>query len=349
MSCQILIRRAAVTLFTGLLTTQIAVAQAPEFYREKTINLVVGYGAGGGYDSYARLLARHLPRQIPGQPTIVVRNMPGAGSLNALNSVYGSSPQDGTSMVTFGPEVAFEPLRNGPGIMFDPLKLNWLGSLNKQVSIAVMTAKSGATSIEIARQTKLIVGASGSGSQSNLNPHVYNAFLGTQFKVITGFTGTQEMTLAMERGELDGIAGWSWDSLKLERPSWAKSPDIQIIMQVSDKRHQELPSVPNIYDLVSSEDDKRVLDVIFAHQFLGRPFAMPPGVPHQRITMIRSAFDAAVKDKALLEEADRIRLELDYVSGPEVEAHVKKIFSTPKPLIDRAASAIEAAKSAKGN
>jgi tripartite-type tricarboxylate transporter receptor subunit TctC len=349
MARHILIRRAAGTLLTGLLTTQMAVAQTPEFYSEKTISLVVGYGAGGGYDSYARLLARHLPRQIPGQPTIVVRNMPGAGSLNALNSVYSSTPQDGSSMVTFGPEVAFEPLRNGAGIMFDPLKLNWLGSLNKQVSIAVMTAKSGATSIETARRQKFIVGASGSGSQSNLNPHVYNAFLGTRFQVITGFPGTQEMTLAMERGELDGIAGWSWDSLKLERPGWAKSSDIHIIMQVSDKRHHELPSIPNIYDLVSSEDDKRVLDVIFAHQLLGRPFAMPPGVPHQRIAMLRSAFDTIVKDKALIEEADRIRLELDYVSGPDVEAHVKKIFSTPKPLIDRATSAIEAAKSGKGN
>ncbi|MFN3890653.1 MAG: hypothetical protein ACK4MV_09655 [Beijerinckiaceae bacterium] len=348
MSRQTLACGAAVALLAGFVTTPMAVAQVPEFYRDKTITLVVGYGAGGGYDAYARLLARHLPKHISGQPTIVVKNMPGAGSLNALNSVYGSGPRDGTAMVTFGPEVAFEPLRDGPGIKFDPLQLNWLGSMNKQVSIAVMTAKSGADSIETARQKKFSVGASGSGSQSNLNPHVYNAFLGTQFQVITGFPGTREMTLAMERGELDGIAGWSWDSLKLERPNWANSADIHIIMQVSDKRHYELPSVPNIYDLISSEDDKRVLDVIFAHQLLGRPFAMPPGVPHARVTMLRAAFDAVVADKALLEEADRIRLELDYVTGVEVEAHVKRIFSTPKPLVDRAAAAIEAAKSGKG-
>jgi tripartite-type tricarboxylate transporter receptor subunit TctC len=251
-------------------------------------------------------------------------------------------------MVTFGPEVAFEPLRDGPGIKFDPLQLNWLGSMNRQVSIAVMTAKSGADSIDKARDRRFSVGASGSGSQSNLNPHVYNAFLGTQFRVITGFPGTREMTLGMERGELDGIAGWSWDSLKLERPGWAKSDEVHIIMQVSDKRHHELPSVPNMYDLIANEDDKRVLDVIFAHQLLGRPFAMPPEVPLLRITMLRAAFDTAIADKALLEEAEKIRLELDYVSGADVEAHVKRIFSTPKPLIDRAAAAIEAAKSGKG-
>lgn len=348
MSRPILAVGAAAGFLAGLITAQMAVAQAPDFYRDKTITLVVGYGAGGGYDAYARLLARHLPRHIPGQPTIVVKNMPGAGSLNALNSVYGSSPRDGTAMVTFGPEVAFEPLRSGPGIKFDPLQLNWLGSMNKQVSIAVMTAKSGADSIETARQKRFSVGASGSGSQSNLNPHVYNAFLGTQFQVITGFPGTREMTLAMERGELDGIAGWSWDSLKLERPGWAKSDQVHIILQVSDKRHHELPSVPNIYDLVANEDDKRVLDVIFAHQLLGRPFALPPGVPAERIAMLRSAFASAISDKTLLEDADKIRLELDYVSGADVEAHVKRIFSTPKPLIDRAADAIEKAKSGKG-
>ena len=320
-------------------------AQAQDFFRGKIITLVVGYGPGGGYDGYARLLARHIGRHIPGEPTIIVKNMPGAGSLKALNFVYGAGARDGTTMVTFGPEVAFEPLRGGRGVQFDPLKLNWLGSMNKQVSIAVMTAKSGVDSIDKARHKVLNVGASGSGSQSNLNPHVYNAFLGTRFKVITGFTGTKEITLAMERGELDGIAGWSWDSLKLERPDWAHSDKYHIILQVSDKRHRELQSVPNIYDLVKNEDDKRVLEVIFAHQILGRPFALPPGVPSERVALLRKAFDLTLADKGLIKDAAKRRVELDYVSGAEVEAHVKHIFAMPKALIEKAAIAIEKAKS----
>lgn len=318
---------------------------ADDAFKGKTITLVVGYGPGGGYDRYGRLLAKYMPAHIPGEPTIVVRNQPGAGSLNALNTVYNSGARDGTSIVHFGPEVAFEPLRNGPGIKFDPLKLTWLGSMNRQVSIAVTMARSSITSIEQTKQRVVNVGASGSGSQSNLNPYVYNAFLGTQFKVVTGFPGTKEITLAMERGELDGIAGWSWDSLKLERPAWMKSSDVSIILQVSDRRHRELPNVPNIYDLVKSEDDRRVLDVIFAHQLLGRPFVLPPEVPADRVALLRRAFDRSLADAKLIEEADKIRLELDVVDGATITKHVERIFATPKPLLDRAAKAIAAAVS----
>jgi hypothetical protein len=163
---------------------------------------------------------------IPGKPQIQPKNLPGAGSMNAINSAYNVGPRDGTMMATFGPEVAFEPLRNGEGVKFDTLKFNWIGSMNRQVSIAVMTKASGIRDILDARTKTVSVGASGAGSQSSLNPFVYNAFLGTRFKVVTGYPGTKEITMAVERGELDGIAGWSWDSLKLERPGWASSPDV---------------------------------------------------------------------------------------------------------------------------
>jgi tripartite-type tricarboxylate transporter receptor subunit TctC len=208
-----------------------------DFYRGRSINLIIGYAAGGGYDQYARLLARHIGQFIPGKPAIVARNLPGAGSLNAINNVYNVAPRDGTSMATFGPEVAFEPLRGGEGVQFDTIQFNWVGSMNRQVGLAVMSANSKIRTILDARAKEVTVGASGSGSQSNLNPKVYNAFLGTKFKVITGYPGTKDITLAMERGELDGIAGWSWDSLKLERPAWAASKDFNLVMQVSDRRH----------------------------------------------------------------------------------------------------------------
>jgi tripartite-type tricarboxylate transporter receptor subunit TctC len=314
-----------------------------DFYRDKTISLYIGYAAGGGYDQYGRLLARHMGQYIPGKPAILPKNMPGAGSLNAINNVYNVAPKDGTSMVTFGPEVAFEPLRGGEGVKFDTLKFNWIGSMNRQVGLAVMSARSGIHTILDARTKQVSVGASGSGSQSILNPLVYNAFLGTKFKVITGYPGTKDITLAVERGELDGIAGWSWDSLKLERPAWATSKDVTLILQVSDHRHPEIPDVPNIYDYVDNPDDKATLELIFGHQLLGRPFMMAPGVPQERVEAARRAFDLTMKDPKFRSDADAMRLEIDAVSGEEIEVHVKRMFAMPKALIDKAAKTIKSA------
>lgn len=315
-----------------------------DLFQDKTITLFVGYGVGGGYDQYARLLSRHMTANIPGRPNIIIRNMPGGGSLVALNHVYNVAPRDGTSIVTFGPEVAFEPLRGAPGLKFDTLQINWLGSMNRQVSIAVFTAQSGVKTILDARGRKVIVGASGVSSQSYLNPIVYNAFLGTSFSVVTGYTGTKEITLAMEKEELQGIAGWSWDSLKLERPAWATSNEVVIAMQVSDRRHPEIPYVPNIYDYVSSEEDHLTLELIFAHQLLGRPFAMAPGVPADRLAALVAAFDATIKDKAFRAEADKMRLEINYVSANEVDQHVRRIFGLPQSLIERAAKMVRQGK-----
>lgn len=314
-----------------------------EFYRDRTITLLIGYGPGGGYDQYARLLARHMSQFIPGKPQILAKNLPGAGSMNAINSTYNVGPRDGTMMATFGPEVAFEPLRNGEGVKFDTLKFNWIGSMNRQVSIAVMTKASGIRDILDARKKDVSVGASGAGSQSSLNPFVYNAFLGTKFKVVTGYPGTKEITMAVERGELDGIAGWSWDSLKLEQPAWASSPDVNIVMQVSDRRHRELPNVPNIYDYITSPEDRSTLDVIFGHQMLGRPFMVAPGVPPERVKAMQAAFDSTLRDPAFQKDADTMRLEIDSVTGEEVDRHVKAIFGLPKALIERAERTIKAA------
>jgi tripartite-type tricarboxylate transporter receptor subunit TctC len=228
-------------------------------------------------------------------------------------------------------------------VKFDTLRFNWIGSMNRQVGLAVMSARSGIRTILDARTKQVSVGASGSGSQSNLNPQVYNAFLGTKFKVITGYPGTKDITLAVERGELDGIAGWSWDSLKLERPEWATSKDVTLVMQVSDKRHPEIPDVPNIYDYVDNPDDKATLELIFGHQLLGRPFMMAPGVPRDRVEAARRAFDLTMKDPKFRSDADAMRLEIDPVGGEEIEVHVKRIFSMPKALIDKAAVTIKAA------
>jgi tripartite-type tricarboxylate transporter receptor subunit TctC len=323
--------------------TPVVADPVEDFYRDHPISLLIGYGPGGGYDQYARLLARHMSQFIPGRPQILPKNLPGAGSMNAINTVYNVGPRDGTMIGTFGPEVAFEPLRNGEGVKFDTLKFNWIGSMNRQVGLAVMSSKSGIRDILDARRKTVTVGASGAGSQSSLNPHVYNAFLGTKFKVVTGYPGTKEITLAIERGELDGIAGWSWDSLKLERPAWASSPDVNVVMQVSDRRHREIKDVPNIYDYIASNDDRATLEVIFGHQMLGRPFMVAPGVPPERVQALRNAFDQTMQDAAFLKDAENLRLEIDAVPGSDIEQHVKKIFGLPKSLIEKAEQTIKAA------
>jgi tripartite-type tricarboxylate transporter receptor subunit TctC len=317
-----------------------------DFYRDKSVTIFVGYAAGGGYDQYARLLARHLGRFVPGHPAMLVKNMPGAGSMNALNHIYNAAPKDGTAMATFGPEVAFEPLRGGEGVKFDTLHLTWVGSMNRQVGLIAMRADSGIKTVLDARTRPVVVGASGPASQSNLNPQVFNAFLGTKFKVITGYPGTKDITLAMEKKELEGIAGWSWDSLKLERPAWRNDPSINLVMQLSDRRHPELSAVPNLYDYVDNPDEKAVLELIFGHQLLGRPFAMPPAVPEARVAAMRKAFDDTMRDEKFLAEAANMRLEIDVVGGAEIAAHVARIFAMPKPLIEKAAVAIRNAAQA---
>ena len=336
-----------ILLAAGLLAPIAAAADPIEdFYRDKSVTIYVGYDAGGGYDQYARLLARHLGRFVPGHPTMLVKNMPGAGSMNALNYIYNAAPKDGTAMATFGPEVAFEPLRGGEGVKFDTLRLTWVGSMNRQVGLIAMRADSGIKTVLDARARPVAVGASGPASQSNLNPQVFNAFLGTRFKVITGYPGTKDITLAIERNELEGIAGWSWDSLKLERPGWRSDPSINLVMQLSDRRHPEISDVPNLYDYVDKPDDKAVLELIFGHQLLGRPFAMPPEVPEARTAAMRRAFDETMRDDTFLAEAASTRLEIDVVGGADIAAHVARMFAMPKPLIEKAATAIHTAAQA---
>lgn len=319
---------------------------AEEFYKGRKVSIIVGYGAGGGYDRYARMLAPSMGTHIPGNPTMVVKNMPGAGSLKSANYIYGQAPKDGTEFAIFGPGIAFEPLRGGKGVQFDPLKFGWLGSLNEQVGIVVAFAKSGLTKIDDAMQKQFVAGASGSGSSTNLNSHVLNRFLGTKFKVVTGYGGSNDITLAMERGEVDVITGWSWDSIKASKPDWIKNPDVKIVLQIADDRHPEIKHVPLMYDFVKSEEDKQILQLIFAHQLLGRPFTLPPDVPADRLAAMRKALQATAKDPEFLAQADKSKVEISYVSAERVEKHIKSIFAKPKALVERAEQLIQEATTA---
>ena len=316
-----------------------ASAQTPEeFYRGKTIHFVIGYAPGSGYDLYARLLARHYGQHIPGKPTVVAQNMPGAGSLAAANYLYEIAPKDGTYIGMTGRGTPMTPLLGGKGATFkDENSFTWIGSMNNEVSVCVAWHTSGVKSIEQAMTRELTTSATALGADdTTVFPAVLNAMIGTKFKWITGYAGGAAMNLAMERGEVDGRCGWSWSSVKSTQPDWLKDGKISILLQLSLEKHPELQHIPSVMDFAKSDEQKKVLELIFARQVMGRPVLAPPGLPADRVKVLRAAFDATMKDREFLAEADKGQWEITPVSGEEIEKLMARIYATPPVVVELA-------------
>jgi tripartite-type tricarboxylate transporter receptor subunit TctC len=316
-----------------------AMAQLSEadFYKGKQVQLVIGYASGSGYDFYARLLARHMGNHIPGNPNIIPQNMPGAGSLKAANWLYSVAPKDGTVFATTGRGVPMTPLLGGAGANFDATKITYVGSMNNEVSVAVAWHTSGITTIEDVMKRELVVGATAVGvDDTTVFPAVMNAMIGTKFKWIVGYPGGNAMNLAMERGETQGRAGWSWSSVKSTQMDWYKEKKIHVLVQMSLSKHEDLPDVPLVMDLAKTDEQRQVLELIFSRQVLGRPFYAPPSLPASRVKTLREAFDATMKDKAMLAEADKSQMEITPVSGVEIEQLIARIYKTPADVVKRA-------------
>jgi tripartite-type tricarboxylate transporter receptor subunit TctC len=307
------------------------------FYKGKQITMLIASGAGGGYDAYARTLARYLPKYIPGNPTIVPKNVPGAGGLIAANTLYNTTAPDGFTFAALTNGVAMDPLFGETAGRFDAQKFNWLGSMGKLENICVTWKGSPITRIEQARTREVAVSASGATGNSAIMPKIINQFLGTKFKVIGGYTEGSGVTLALERGEVDGVCGLSYSTLKTMRPDWFRDKKVNIILQIGLEKLKDLPNVPSALDLVSDPDSRKVLELILIRQEMGRPFAMPPGVPADRVTIMRNAFNAALKDPGFLAEAAKVRLEIDPLTGAQIAALLKTAYSAPKPIVARAA------------
>jgi len=316
-----------------------AQAQAP-FYRDKQINMVIASGAGGGYDTYARALARHMSKHIPGNPTIVPRNLPGAGGLIAANTLYNNTPADGFTFAALTNGAAMDPLFGERAARFDAQKLNWIGSIGKLDNICVTWQGSPLTRIEQAKAREVAVSASGAGGNSSIMPKILNQFLGTKFKVIGGYTEGSGTTLALERGEVDGVCGLSYSTLKTMHPDWFRDRKVNIIVQIGLEKQRDLPDVPNALDLVANPEDKQVLQLILARQEMGRPFAMPPGVPADRVAILRAAFEATLKDPAFLADAEKLQMEVDPLTGAEIEALLKTAYAAPREIVQRAAQLV---------
>jgi tripartite-type tricarboxylate transporter receptor subunit TctC len=310
-----------------------------DFYKGRPVDLYIGYSVGGAYDLYARVIGRHLGAHIPGNPTLVPKNLEGAGSLRLANYLYRVAPRDGSAIGTIGRGIAFDPLLIGQGDAFDAQKFNWIGSANNEVSVCVALASSGITKFEDLFTKELTVGGTGTSADTDQFPRVLNGVLGTHFKVVEGYPGGNDVMLAMERGEVQGRCGWSWSSVKSTHKSWIEDKRMIVLVQLSLTKHPEMPDVPLVMDFAKTDEQRQILKMIFARNVMGRPYLAPPNVPADRVAALRDAFAATMADKDFLAEADKTQLEINPVSGAEVEKLVKEVYATPPEIIAKAKAA----------
>jgi tripartite-type tricarboxylate transporter receptor subunit TctC len=326
--------------FAALIGLGAAFADAvADFYKGRTIDLYVGYSVGGAYDLYARVIGRHLGAHIPGSPTLVPKNLEGAGSLRLANYLYRVAPHDGSTIGTIGRGIAFDPLLIGQGDAFDAQKFNWIGSANNEVSVCVAMRQSGIAKFEDLFTKDLTVGGTGTSADTDQFPRVLNGVLGTHFKIVEGYPGGNDVVLAMERGEVQGRCGWSWSSVKSTHKTWIDDKRMIVLIQLSLAKHPELPNVPLVMDFAKTDEQRQILKMIFARNVMGRPYLAPPNVPADRVAALREAFSATMTDKDFRTEADKTDLEINPVSGAEVEQLVKEVYATPPDVIAKAKAA----------
>ena len=323
-----------------LLATSQTHAQSPAsvegFYKDKKVRMLVGYGVGTGNDLYMRLLARHIGKHIPGRPTITPENMPGAGSMVMMNYLYNVAPRDGTAIGLPSRNLAVEPLLGNEQARYEAREFTWLGSMSRDVSTCVTWRTSGINTVEDATRREVPVGATGAPADSNIFPKLLNTALGTKFKTVLGYPDSAAVGIAMERREVDGYCSFTWSAIKSARPQWLAQRQINVVLQLSLSKHPELPDVPLVMDLAKDEASRQLFALAFGTQKMGRPAAIPPGVPVDRAQALRQAFDATMVDPEFLEDAGRSALEVDGpISGQEVEAILKQIYATPKNLLAR--------------
>ena len=323
-------------LSISLLAATPASAQTVEqFYRGRTVNLIVGFNPGGAYDPYARSVARHLPKHLPGAPEIVVKNMQGAGSVRAANHLYNVSPKDGSELGLIAGSAALEPLFGARPTQFDGQKFTWIGSANDEPGVCVAWHTAPFERAQDLFSKELVLAASGT---SNLDfPLALNAVLGTKMKIVRGYNGTSAMMLAIERGEVQGMCGMVYAGLQTAHPDWLRDKKVRVLMQIGLERNAKMGDVPFVMDFARSEDDKRVLRMLVGWTIMGRPYLAPPGIPEDRKVALRRAFDATMRDPAFLEDAARLRLDIDPITGDAIDAFLRDAYSTPRPLVERAA------------
>jgi tripartite-type tricarboxylate transporter receptor subunit TctC len=324
----------------GLIQT--ATAQTVEqFYKGKTINAVIGHPPGGGYDVYMRVLARHIGRYIPGNPAVVLRSMPGAGSLIAANHLFNQAARDGTVIGLFASSSLFSVKFGTPQARFEIDKYTWIGNMDQTIGTCTVWHTAGVNSIDDLRANEAPFGASGPTSVNSVHARGLNALLGTRIKVIHGYPGSNNVLLAMERKEVAGGCGFALSSLKATHSSEWRSGQLKVFLQTGLTKSPELPNVPHLYDYAANDDDRKVMDLIYGTHVIGRPISAPPGVPADRVRALRDAFNATMKDKLFLEDAERQNIPIDPWTGDETEKIIARFAGYPATIYARANKLME--------
>jgi tripartite-type tricarboxylate transporter receptor subunit TctC len=331
--------KAAALVAVALMLPAPARAQSvADFYRGRQVQLLIGYSAGAGYDLYARVLARHLGKHIPGNPTILPQNMPGAGSLKATNFLYGMAPKDGSVIGMVSRGMATDPLLGDS--KFDPTKFAWLGSITSEVSVCATWYTSPIKTWADITTKDFALGGMGSGSETDTFSYLIRNMFGAKLRLVTGYPGGNDINLAMERGEVDGRCGWSWSSIKSQKTAWLKEKKINVLVQLGMAKHADLPNVPSLLELAQNEEQRQMLRLMFTQLVLGRPFMAPPGIPDDRKAALRRAFDDTMKDREFLEEAAKLDLEISPVGAQAIDKLLVELYKTPKSVVEKTAAAI---------
>ena len=304
------------------------------FYAGKQMKFVIGSSPGGGYDTYGRLFAEFFPRHLPGQPTMVPQNMPGASGIRSANFLYEVAPKDGTVLGTFNQSMPQRQVLDRAGVRFDAAGFNWIGAMSRAVTVFMVWHDVGIRTLDDAKKREVVMGALSANGGNAVFPQVVNSQLGTRFKVVTGYVGTSTITLAMERGEVHGLGSMNWDSLMARKPDWVRDHKIDIILQIGMEKEPAIKSVPLLIDLATTPKQRKLFELISADTMMNWPVVAPPGVPMDRVARLRAAFDATMKDPALLKEAKRRGMSINGPSGgARVQALVASILDTPDDVV----------------
>lgn len=327
-----------VVLAAGTIAPVHAQDAVAQFYKGKDIKLYIGSTPGGGYDSYGRLLARFMSKYIPGNPTIVPINMAGAGSNRLAAYLYSVAPKDGTEFGLIFPGAVLDPLIGTQQVQDDPSKFLYLGSANVEVFTCFVRADAPVKTYQDATTQQVLLAASAAGGSTRDMPALENALLGTKFRVVSGYPGSREINLAIEQGEVQGACGIGWSSITTQNPDWIASGKIRVLAQETNKGYPALDAkgVPLTYSFAKSDEDRAVMELAYSQEVFGRPFILPPNVPAARVAALRKAFMESLADKELLAEAAKMRLDVEPISGEEVQALVAKVYSFPPNIVAKA-------------
>jgi len=334
-------RIACVAALCGAIGTSAAAAESIEdFYRGKRITIIVGSDAGGGYDANARTVARHYAKHIPGNPDFVVQNMPGAGSVRSANFVYTVAAKDGTFIAAPQRPIPFEPLFGNPGVQYDVLKINWIGSSSSEVGVVVAWAATGIKTIQDMFTKELIVGGTGPSTDTELFAHALNNIYGTRFKVVSGYSGSAPLILAIERGEVGGTVNWTYSDIPNTRPQWLAEKKINLLLQLGLKRSADLPDLPTPLDLARNDQEREVWTILMTVKTLGRPFFVAPEVPPDRVKALQDGFMATMADAEFLDESRKQKREVTPIGGSEMAALILKSYDYPEDIKALARTAV---------